>query len=93
MTIKIKNLGIITKYNGTDVEQTREYVKLHSESYITKICKGHGWDVDVKTHTHPLPMNPDRTYLASLDEPQETEEEPQALETRKGFSYRQAIGS
>ena len=37
-------------------------------------------------------MNPDRTYLASLDEPQESDEEPQALETRKGFSYRQAIG-
>ena len=37
-------------------------------------------------------MNPDRTYLASLDDPQDTEEEPQELETRKGFSYRQAIG-
>ena len=30
MTIKIKDLGIIKKYNGTDVEQTREYIKIHS---------------------------------------------------------------
>ena len=69
MNIKIKDLGIIKRYNGTDVEQTREYIKLHSESYITKICKGHGWDNDIKMHTHPIPMNPDRTYLASLYEP------------------------
>ena len=37
MTIKIKDLGLISRYNGTDVEQTREYIKIHSESYITKI--------------------------------------------------------
>ena len=30
MTIKIKDLGIITRYNRTDVEQTREYIKLHA---------------------------------------------------------------
>ena len=65
MTITIKDLGIIKKYNETDVEQTRKYIKLHSESYITKICKGHRWDIDTKTNTYLLPMNPDRTYLAS----------------------------
>ena len=37
-------------------------------------------------------MNPDRKYLATLDEPQDTDEEPHALETIKGFSYRKAIG-
>ena len=37
-------------------------------------------------------MNPDHAYLASLDEPQDTDEEPEALDTKKDFSYRQAIG-
>ena len=93
MTIKIKDLGLIQRYNGSDVIQTREYIKIHSETYIEKICKGHGWDLlDKKMHAFPLPMNPDRTYLARLDESVKLDEDPKNVEKRKGFSYRQAIG-
>ena len=41
MSIEIKHLGKITQYNGVDIEQQREYVKLHAETYIDKLIAQH----------------------------------------------------
>ena len=33
MTIDVKELGIIQQYNGVDVQQTQQYIKLHNTIY------------------------------------------------------------
>ena len=39
MTIKEKPLGIIERFNGVDVQHTRNYIKLNNKTYIKKILK------------------------------------------------------
>ena len=34
MTIKVKPLGIIDRFNGVDVKQTQQYIKLSNGTYI-----------------------------------------------------------
>ena len=94
MTMKIKVLGLVTYYNGVNVDQTQEYIKIHSHTYIQKICKAHGWDTDeTPLHTFPLPMNSEKSYLKQLDDETDNQHiDPDDLELQKGFSYRQAIG-
>ena len=33
MTIKVKPLGIIDRFNGVDIAQTKNYIKLSNETY------------------------------------------------------------
>jgi len=43
MTIEIKELGIISRFNGIDVDQMQDYIKLSNATYIDKILKNHPW--------------------------------------------------
>jgi len=37
-------LGLLDSFDGYDVLQTRDYIKLSAESYIRRLLKAHGWD-------------------------------------------------
>ena len=37
MTIKVKPLGIIDRFNGVDIAQTKNYIKLSNDMYVRKI--------------------------------------------------------
>jgi hypothetical protein len=39
----IKRLGLLELYNGTNIEQTRDYMRLHCTSYIDKILAANTW--------------------------------------------------
>ena len=95
MTISVKHLGLITRYNGVDVEQRREFIKLHSATYINKIIDQHQWLKDDNTpmHRFPLPMNPDNSYQHKLETatPLSPKEKSQ-LEQKLQFTYRQGVG-
>ena len=41
MTIQIKDLGLITRYNGVDITQSKYYIKISNETYINKLLKEH----------------------------------------------------
>ena len=41
MTIDVKELGLISRFNGVDVQQARNYIKLSNAVYINKIMKNH----------------------------------------------------
>jgi len=41
-------LSLVDSFDGYDVLQTRDYIKLSAESYIRRLLKAHGWD-------NPLP--------------------------------------
>ncbi len=52
-----KDIG--TKYNGVNILQTQDYIKLHCESYINKVLLSHGWSV-------PSPNESNRHYMVPL---------------------------
>jgi hypothetical protein len=95
MTITVKQLGTIDRFNGVDVLQTQDYVKLCNKTFIEKIMSRHDWIHTEKKHMHkfPIPMKPDSTYQRALEnQPVPTPQEIENLEKENGFGYRQAIG-
>jgi hypothetical protein len=36
--------GIMSHYNGIDIVQARDYIKIHMETYIDKLLSNHGWE-------------------------------------------------
>jgi hypothetical protein len=93
MANPLNDLGIIKRFNGIDIIQTRHYVKVHCEPYITRIIEHHEW-MNKKADNLPLPMKSDSTYQAILQlaEGLVSLKDQQQLETTMGFSYRQGIG-
>ena len=95
MTIEIKDLGKLTRYNGVDIVQTRDYIKLNNPTYLKKIIQEHQWMVDdVNMPTFPLPMTEDKEYIRQLEtaDAPTTEEDKTKLQLDMKFNYRQAIG-
>ena len=54
MTINVKNLGLITRFNGIDILQSKHYVKLYNTTYINKILTRHDWIHQEKPHPNSL---------------------------------------
>ena len=95
MTIEVKELGLIDRFNGVDILQTKHFVKLFNKTYIEKILLRHQWIHDDTSydHNYPIPMLSDSTYQRKLEQQHiPTEQEIHALELEMGFGYRQAIG-
>ena len=61
MTIKVKPLGVIARFNGFDVHQIRHYIKLNNATYLKKIFSDKKC-IDSPTHNLPLPMSDDKAY-------------------------------
>ena len=93
MANELHDLGIIKRFNGLDIHQTKDYVKISCELYIDKIVSHYDWGNE-KAASRPVPMRNDAAYQATLElaKAPETEKEQRELEKAMGFSYRQAIG-
>ena len=93
MANELHDLGVIKRFNGLDIHQTKDYVKISCELYIDKIVSHHNWENE-KAASRPVPMRNDAAYQATLElaKAPETEKEQRELEKAMGFSYRQAIG-
>ncbi len=59
MTIEIKHLGLIERFNGMDIHQTKNYIKLYNTTYIKKILDLHGLTEVQNPSLQPVPMNYD----------------------------------
>ncbi len=94
--VSTTNKGIGTKYNGIDVLQTRDYVKIHCESYIDKILLSHGWSEPSpkeSTRHDMVPLSPDAVdRLQHLTGPLEGSKEHLDIEKKLKFSYRGLLG-
>ena len=88
--------GLGIRYNGIDVHQIRDYIKLSYETYIDHVLQTHGWDKPGARETDrfdSIPMTPDSaTALVQLTGPSEDTQEHRDLETEAGFGYRQVLG-
>ena len=94
MTISVKELGTLTRFNGVDVEQTKQYIKIYNKTYIQKLVDSHKWlQQHTTSNTHPIPMSADATFRKQLETATPaTPEELKALEKEYGFKYRQGVG-
>ena len=95
MTIDVKELILLTWFNGVDVTQKRHYIKLSNAVYIKKILKNHAW-LECDPHLPAmflLPLKPDAEYARKLETATPfTDQEHPAYESKIGFTYCQGIG-
>ena len=98
LSVPMHNLGIISRFNGVDISQTQEYVKISNETYISKVLENYNWtEKENKISTNPLPLKDDSAFLARLDndvgpDPSTNKPEYISLEERMGFKYRKLLG-
>jgi len=89
--VTTSNKGIGTKYNGIDVQQTQNYIKLHCESYIEKILLSHGWSEPSSSesmHHDIMPISPDTvSCLQNLVGPIVDTKEHLEIRKKGKFSY------
>jgi hypothetical protein len=88
--------GVHSRYNGVDIHQTRDYVKLSCSTYIKRVLQTHGWEKpaahDPDRHDS-VPLSADSCKLLStLEGPLEGTQEHRALESEVSYSYHQVLG-
>ena len=81
--------GYYQRYNGLDIIQTRNYVKIGCETYIDRMLQTHGWDAPKHGTSHiPCPLSPAvADKLQMLEGPDEKSVEGRLLAKSNGFSY------
>jgi hypothetical protein len=92
----LTSYGMSHRYNGLDVHQTRNYVKISCETYILRVLQTHGWESPgPKESDRPdsVPLHPDvASRIALLVGPSESTAEYNDLAAEMKFSYRQLLG-
>jgi hypothetical protein len=93
LTVPLNDLGIIRKFNGVNIHQTKWYIKISCEDYLLKILMQHDW-LHLKASALPVPMRSDSKYQRDLEtaERPTTPEAQQHIQTQAGFSFRMATG-
>ena len=66
MTNPLHDLGVIKRFNGADIQQTRHYVKVFAETYLTRVLKHHGW-LNLPASNVPIPMKTETAFMAKLE--------------------------
>ena len=89
--------GLSVRFNGIEVHQTRDFILLNCERYITQMCETHGWGTPSTGESSSkqllVPITDDKIKaLAPLSGPPERTAEHKALEQSKGFGYRSLLG-
>ncbi|KAL7544254.1 LOW QUALITY PROTEIN: hypothetical protein ACHAWF_007634, partial [Thalassiosira exigua] len=96
LTFPLKRMGLVTMFNGLDIQPIRYFIKVSCETYIDKIMEGHlvKWMTtrDIPNRPTPLPTAQSfmRAYLGAKGNPDPKHQE--ALATEMGFKYRSGIG-
>ena len=94
MTIYVKELGLLSRFNEMNVQQTRNYMKLYNCIYIEKITLRHtslNDHIEKSSYQYTLSMIEDITYQRSSETAEASDNLP-ALESKIEFGYRQVIG-
>ena len=89
--------SLLTKFNGVQVEQSKQYIRIYSTDYIDRLLARHGWVTPSTTDDCPSftkePMSsPTYKQIDSEVGPPEHSSEGIALTHASGFSYRQLLG-
>jgi hypothetical protein len=86
-------IGLVSHYNGIDIVQDRDYIKIHVGKYIGKILANHGWEQGSKAESRLIePLHPSAFKELEETAPLTSPAEKAELERSAGFAYRNAIG-
>jgi hypothetical protein len=87
--------GVSNRYNGVDIHQTRDYIKIWCETYLARVLQTHSWEKQIlkeSDHHDSVPMSANVSKkLCTLSGPAEGTHEHAALAKKTGFSYRQVL--
>ena len=90
----LKILGAVTAFNGMDISQTKDCIKISCHTHLKKVLEGHQWEQTQRSGYTNTPLNPDKRCIEKLDTcevPTDVKLQNQ-LQTKMGFKCRQAIG-
>jgi hypothetical protein len=91
VNIEVKK-NLVSSFNGLEIVQSRDYIKIHVSKYIDNILVGHGWEKNSSTSTRTLtPIHPNAYKELESTEGPATPAEADALEKAVGFSYHTVI--
>lgn len=94
LQIPIKRQGMITLYNGLDVQQSRWFIKVSIHTWLIKTLEPyfHDW-LKVPTTPHPVPLGTSESFLKRLYEAvgDPSPQKQRQLVKSHGFPYRKAI--
>lgn len=91
----IKRQGLITLFNGLDVLQSRWYIKISVETYLTKTLQPYFNDwLDIPSKPFPVPLGTNEKFHKELylAKGNPDAKEQAKLAKQMGFGYRKAIG-
>jgi len=95
-SVTTQNKGIGTKYNGVDLLQMHEYIKISCESFIDWVLQMHGWDKVLPVDKGQCNIAPISTKsvdkLQQLKGPMEGCTYHKNLEKEMGFGHWQVLG-
>ncbi|MFN9983514.1 MAG: reverse transcriptase domain-containing protein, partial [bacterium] len=94
LCIDIKILGRADRFNGMDIHQTQDFIKITCERYLYKMLKAHDWLHTSITPDRPTPLPADNHFMQALENaarPNTIDAKTQ-LQSKMGFHYRQVIG-
>jgi hypothetical protein len=97
LSIPMKHQGLVMLYNGLDILQTRDYIKVSCKTYINRISDihlTHGWMKSYLISDRPTPLPTTLQFMKALqlEEGDPDKKAQQALAKKMGFSYRSGIG-
>ena len=96
LTIPLKCLGLISLFNGLDIIQSRDYIKVSCKSYDERICEKYldGWlsKHHMANRPTPLPQNDSfvKSFLSATGNASETAQAK--LSASMGIKYRNVLG-
>ena len=94
--IKLEGIGtekIVGVFNGINITQTQDFIKVHCSSYLNRLCNRHShWMNKFPPKNEPLPLNADKTFIKKLETAVGEAEEFEVLEKEFDFKYRSATG-
>ncbi len=97
LLISMKRQGLVTLYDGLNILQTKDYIKVSCETYISWISNihlDHGWMKSYLISDRPTPPPPTPPFMKALQTKQGDPDPAvqRALEKKIGFSYWSGIG-
>ena len=93
MSAPLKREGLLKRFNGIDIEQTKDFIRVSCHTYISKILQKKPFDLTC-TSNKPTPMSPDNDFIRKLDTSvgPTNDADKQQLQQEMQFKYRNATG-
>ena len=95
LSMQIKSLGVINRFNGVDIAQTKDYINIYNKAYIRKILKDKNWlDATIPKNDNIAytPMHHDLAFNKRIEDADPIpENELASIQKEMVFGYKQCI--